>query len=65
MKITNVEAFYLRLPVIEQRTDSSQDALLIKITTDAGITGWVKWMAARMSPKPLSKHPIRTPWSPD
>lgn len=40
MKITNVEAFYLRLPVIEQRTDSSQDALLIKITTDAGITGW-------------------------
>ncbi|MBP1849305.1 mandelate racemase/muconate lactonizing enzyme family protein [Rhizobium halophytocola] len=40
MKITNVEAFYLRLPNIEARTDSSQDALLIKITTDAGIVGW-------------------------
>ena len=40
MKITEVEAFYLRLPVIEQRTDSSQDALIIKITTDAGIVGW-------------------------
>ena len=40
MKITNVEAIYLRLPVIERRTDSSQDALLIKVTTDAGIVGW-------------------------
>lgn len=40
MKITDVEAFYLRLPNIEKRTDSSQDALLIKISTDAGYTGW-------------------------
>jgi L-rhamnonate dehydratase len=40
MKITNVEAFYLALPKIEQRTDSSQDALLVKVTTDAGIVGW-------------------------
>jgi L-alanine-DL-glutamate epimerase-like enolase superfamily enzyme len=40
MKITDVEAFYLRLPVIEARTDSSQDALLVKITTDSGLVGW-------------------------
>jgi len=40
MKITNVEALYLRLPVIERRTDSSQDALLVKVSTDAGIVGW-------------------------
>lgn len=40
MKITNVEALYLRLPEIKVRTDSSQDALLIRITTDAGIVGW-------------------------
>ena len=40
MKITNVEALYLRLPEIKARTDSSQDALLIRITTDAGIIGW-------------------------
>jgi L-alanine-DL-glutamate epimerase-like enolase superfamily enzyme len=40
MKITNVEPFYLRLPDIQQRTDSSQDALLVKITTDAGLVGW-------------------------
>ena len=40
MKITDVEALYLRLPEIKARTDSSQDALLIRITTDAGIIGW-------------------------
>lgn len=40
MKILNVEAFYLRLPVVEARTDSSQDALIVKITTDSGIVGW-------------------------
>jgi L-alanine-DL-glutamate epimerase-like enolase superfamily enzyme len=40
VKITNVEAFYLRLPDIQQRTDSSQDALLVRVSTDAGITGW-------------------------
>lgn len=40
MKITHVEAIYLSLPVIEQRSDSSQDALLVRVETDAGITGW-------------------------
>jgi len=40
MKITEVEALYLRLPEIQARTDSSQDALIIKVGTDAGITGW-------------------------
>ena len=40
MKITEVEALYLRLPEIQARTDSSQDALIVKISTDAGITGW-------------------------
>jgi L-alanine-DL-glutamate epimerase-like enolase superfamily enzyme len=40
MKITEVEALYLRLPEIQARTDSSQDALIVKVSTDAGITGW-------------------------
>jgi len=40
MKITNVEALYLSLPEIQARTSSCQDALLVKISTDAGITGW-------------------------
>jgi L-alanine-DL-glutamate epimerase-like enolase superfamily enzyme len=40
MKIENVEAYYLRLPEIHARTDSSQDALIVKVTTDSGIVGW-------------------------
>jgi L-alanine-DL-glutamate epimerase-like enolase superfamily enzyme len=40
MKITDVEALYLRLPEIQARTDSSQDALIVRISTDAGIIGW-------------------------
>jgi L-alanine-DL-glutamate epimerase-like enolase superfamily enzyme len=40
VKITDVEAFYLRLPKIEERTDSSQDALIVRVSTDAGIVGW-------------------------
>jgi L-rhamnonate dehydratase len=40
MKITDVQAIYLRLPEIQQRTDSSQDALLVKVSTDAGLVGW-------------------------
>jgi L-alanine-DL-glutamate epimerase-like enolase superfamily enzyme len=40
MKIASVEALYLKLPVIQARTDSSQDALIIKITTDSGLVGW-------------------------
>ena len=40
MKIIDVEALYLRLPEVQARSDSSQDALLVKITTDSGLVGW-------------------------
>jgi len=39
MKITDVRAVYLRLPEISERCDGTQDALLVKVETDAGITG--------------------------
>ncbi len=39
MKIIEVEALYLRLPSVRQLCDSGQDALIIKVHTDAGITG--------------------------
>ena len=40
MKIADVEAFYLRLPEIQERSASCQDTLLVRITTDDGIVGW-------------------------
>jgi L-alanine-DL-glutamate epimerase-like enolase superfamily enzyme len=40
LKITGVEAIYLRLPQVKQQCDSGQDALIVRVTTDAGITGY-------------------------
>ena len=39
MKITSVEAIYLRMPQVKELCDSGQDALIVKVHTDAGITG--------------------------
>ena len=39
MKITQVEAIHLRLPEVNERADGSQDTLIVKVHTDAGITG--------------------------
>ena len=64
MRITNVEALYLRLPEIKARTDSSQDALLIRITTDTGLIGWGEvdgcpWVVKAIVDAPMS-HTIVT-----
>ena len=39
MKITGVEALHLRLPDVEEIADGTQDVLVIRISTDAGLTG--------------------------
>ena len=40
MKITAVTALVLRLPEVTEKCEGTQDTCLIKIETDAGITGW-------------------------
>src|SRR6266480_5793482 len=39
MKITAVEAIPLRLPEINERCDGSQETLVVKVHTDAGVVG--------------------------
>src|SRR3954470_17642331 len=39
MKITRVEAIHLRLPEVNERCDGSQETLVVKVHTDAGVTG--------------------------
>ena len=39
MKITKIETIYLRQSEVKTLCDSGQDALIIRIETDAGITG--------------------------
>jgi L-rhamnonate dehydratase len=39
MKITRVEAIHLRLPNVNERCDGSQETLVVRLHTDAGIVG--------------------------
>jgi L-alanine-DL-glutamate epimerase-like enolase superfamily enzyme len=39
MKIVDVEAIYLRQRQVKEQCDSGQDALVVRVSTDAGITG--------------------------
>jgi L-alanine-DL-glutamate epimerase-like enolase superfamily enzyme len=39
MKITDVEAIELRLPRVEEKTAGTQDTLLVRVKTDAGLVG--------------------------
>lgn len=39
MKITRVEVIYVRLPEVKQQCDSGQDAIVVRVETDAGISG--------------------------
>lgn len=40
MRITRIEPIILRLPKVTEACDGTQDDLLVKIETDAGIYGW-------------------------
>lgn len=40
MKIIAIDAFYLRMPDITDAADGTQDTLLIRVRTDAGLEGW-------------------------
>ena len=39
MKITRVQALHYRLPVVKEVADGTQDCLLVRVQTDAGISG--------------------------
>lgn len=59
MKITDVTAIYLSLSDIQARTDSSQDTLLVRVDTDAGVTGWGEvdgcpWVVKAIIDAPMS-----------
>lgn len=39
MRIVDVEAICVRLPQVKEQCDSGQDALVVRVKTDAGIEG--------------------------
>jgi L-rhamnonate dehydratase len=58
MKITNVEAFYLRQSKVQRRCDSGQDALVVRVSTDAGITGIGEVDSAPLAAKAVIEGPF-------
>ncbi len=58
MKITSVEANYLRLPQVKEQCDSGQDALIVQVHTDAGITGIGEVDSAPMAAKGAIEGPF-------
>src|SRR5262249_40622394 len=58
LKITGVEAIYLRLPEVKTQCDSGQDALIVKVTTDAGIVGYGEVDSSPMAVKGGLEGPV-------
>jgi L-alanine-DL-glutamate epimerase-like enolase superfamily enzyme len=58
LKITAVEAMYLRLPEVKSQCDSGQDALIVKVATNAGITGYGEVDSSPMAVKGCIEGPF-------
>jgi L-alanine-DL-glutamate epimerase-like enolase superfamily enzyme len=58
LKITDVEAIYVRLPQVKAQCDSGQDALIVKISTNAGITGFGEVDSSPMAAKGCIEGPF-------
>jgi L-alanine-DL-glutamate epimerase-like enolase superfamily enzyme len=58
LKITAVEAIYLRLPQVKSQCDSGQDALLVRIETNAGIVGYGEVDSAPLAAKAVIEGPF-------
>ena len=58
LEITGVEAIYLRLPQVKEQCDSGQDALIVRVTTDAGIVGYGEVDSNPMGAKGVIEGPF-------
>src|SRR5580700_3939756 len=58
MKITRVEAIYLRQPEVKFQCDSGQDALIVKVETDAGIIGIGEVDSSPLAAKAIIEGPF-------
>jgi L-alanine-DL-glutamate epimerase-like enolase superfamily enzyme len=61
VKITRIETLYLRLPQVKEQADSGQDALIVRIETDAGVHGIGEVDSAPMAVKGMIEGPYCHP----
>lgn len=57
MKITRVEALHLRLPAIKDVADGTQDCLIVRVQTDAGLIGLGEVVSASYIAKAVIEAP--------
>src|SRR5262245_58970659 len=58
MKITRVEPIHLRLPDVNERCDGSQETLVVKVYTDAGIVGVGEVDSSSLVAKAIIEAPL-------
>jgi L-alanine-DL-glutamate epimerase-like enolase superfamily enzyme len=58
MKITRVEAVPLRLPVVTERCDGSQETLVVKVHTDEGLVGLGEVDSSALVAKAVIEAPL-------
>jgi L-rhamnonate dehydratase len=58
MKITGVEAIHLRLPDVNERCDGSQETLIAKVHTDAGLVGIGEADSSALVAKAILEAPL-------
>src|SRR5215470_12704099 len=58
MKITRVEPIHLRLPVVNERCDGSQETLVVKVHTDAGLVGVGEADSSSLVAKAIIEAPL-------
>src|SRR5947209_7408295 len=58
MKITRVEPIHLRLPQVNERCDGSQETLVVKVHTDAGVTGVGEVDSSSLVAKAIIEAPL-------
>jgi L-rhamnonate dehydratase len=58
MKITRVEPIHLRLPNVNERCDGSQETLVVKVHTDAGIVGVGEVDSSSLVAKAIIEAPL-------
>ena len=58
MKITRVEPIHLRLPDVNERCDGSQETLIVKVHTDAGLVGVGEADSSSLVAKAIIEAPL-------
>src|SRR3954469_18871366 len=58
MRITRVEAIHLRLPEVNERCDGSQETLVVKVHTDAGLVGVGEVDSSALVAKAIIEAPL-------